>query len=452
MAKINEIDDQRDSSRGQSSTFAPTLPHPIGASSTFNRTDTFGHEHVPGQDETQAFTPGLSGTGPGGGSDSGIRSEFLGQLHHSARVLPHRYPPPDASKFSEYEKKYPPDKYGEELKSNARVFKVYRDVVVDQDNLLLHGWHETLNVILIFAGLFSAILTGFSSKQLRPDNSEITAKAVLAILARFEGVNGTNAASISTPFVPPPGAIAVNRAWFASLSLALTVSLVAILAKQWLLEYTSTMRSSTGDARGWAWRHVMLRDGLSKWGINALISWLAVFLHISLFLFFGGLAVFVRGLDAGVYVFMVILTTSTVVLYCASFIAPLIWPECPSGTHFHKNVPGWFPPLFDGVVETTFTLATAILDILLGSPTEYFWIGSILSWAKKLRHRPIRLNLRVVSSEEHRLTVAALKWMIDPDTRLPDEAVVVAVDAIGAIDVQLHRAVYGDRNPLRSKQ
>ncbi|KAH7096507.1 hypothetical protein BKA62DRAFT_591851, partial [Auriculariales sp. MPI-PUGE-AT-0066] len=236
---------------------------------------------------------------------------------------------------TEYERRYPPDKYGEELRPNARLFKIYRDRVTEKDEDLVNGWNDTLNLMLVFAGLFSAVLTALlveSSKQLRPDYSQVTAAAVLAILAHLQGTNHTSLISLTSPFQPDNDARWINRLWFTSLMLALIVSLLAILVKQWLVQYMSLMRSSAGDAQHWALRHFALRRGLSKWSVEPFISWLAVLLHISLFLFFIGLVRFIQPLDGTTTAVIIVMSAVTAGFYLASTIAPLVWTECPYRT------------------------------------------------------------------------------------------------------------------------
>ncbi|KAH7096511.1 hypothetical protein BKA62DRAFT_590278, partial [Auriculariales sp. MPI-PUGE-AT-0066] len=238
---------------------------------------------------------------------------------------------------TEHERRYPPDKYGEELGLNARLFKIYRDRVTEKDEELVNGWNDTLNFMLVFAGLFSAVLTALlieSSKQLQPDYSEVTAAAVLAILAHLQGTNQSSTVSVTAPFQPDNGARWINGLWFTSLMLALIVSLLAILVKQWLVQYMSLMRSSAGHARHWALRHFALRRGLSKWGVEPFISCLAVLLHISLFLFFIGLVRFIHPLDGIIATVIIVMSAMTAGFYLASTIAPLIWTECPSRTSF----------------------------------------------------------------------------------------------------------------------
>ncbi|KAH7097814.1 hypothetical protein BKA62DRAFT_773941 [Auriculariales sp. MPI-PUGE-AT-0066] len=288
-------------------------------SSTIQHGMATKNEHIAGQLNAATLTA----------EDGGRRSHERKQSFEDTSER--RYPLPDPNKYTDYDKKYPPDKYGEELEPNARLFKVYRDRVTEKDEDLVQGWHEMLNVLLVFAGLFSAVLTALlveSSKLLQPDHTEITAKAVLSILHRLEAGENAGLANITTSFVPSVNARRINGLWLCSLTLALIVSLLAILVKQWLVEYTSVMRSSAGDAKQWAWRHYALRQGLTWWGIEAFISCLAIFLHISLFLFLGGLSMFIRALDPAIFCVVVVMTAMTGGFYIISTIAPLYWAEC----------------------------------------------------------------------------------------------------------------------------
>ena len=44
----------------------------------------------------------------------------------------------------------PAYRFGEEAAPNARVWKVYRDAVNELDDDMLHGWTDTLNILLTF--------------------------------------------------------------------------------------------------------------------------------------------------------------------------------------------------------------------------------------------------------------------------------------------------------------
>ncbi|KAH7098149.1 hypothetical protein BKA62DRAFT_606788, partial [Auriculariales sp. MPI-PUGE-AT-0066] len=234
----------------------------------------------------------------------------------------------------EFEQRYPPDAYGAEAGPNARVWRVYRDRVTELDEDLIGGWHETLNVLLVFAGLFSGVATAFlieASKRLQPDYGELTSKGVLAILARLDGTVLPHPSSTVTA-TPDPGIRVINGLWFSSLTLALIVSLLAILVKQWLVEYRSKMRQPASDARRWAWRHFVFRQGLSTWGVGVFISSLAVVLHVALYLFLFGLLVFLFHLDPALCVVAASFTVAAGLFYIVATVAPLWYGDCPSTT------------------------------------------------------------------------------------------------------------------------
>ncbi|KAH7097298.1 hypothetical protein BKA62DRAFT_643568, partial [Auriculariales sp. MPI-PUGE-AT-0066] len=251
-------------------------------------------------------------------------------------TIERRYPAPNPEYFTEFEKRYPPDAHGEEASSNARVWRVYRDRVTELDDDLLDGWHRTLDVLLIFVGLFSAIATAFiieAYKGLQPDYGEITARGVVALLAQG---NASFAAPLPIPSFDDVDASArvlwINALWFASLTLALVDALLCILVKQWLVEYASKQRQPTASGQTWAWRHYAFRQGLDKWGIGVFISSLSVILYLALYLFLFGLLVFLFDLDRRMCVVSMGLTIVIGSLHLVSVFLPLWFGDCPTTT------------------------------------------------------------------------------------------------------------------------
>ena len=57
-----------------------------------------------------------------------------------------------ASRISDYEQIYEPDKYGQEMGPEARVWRVYLDEAEIYDRELLDGYRDTLDVLLVFVG------------------------------------------------------------------------------------------------------------------------------------------------------------------------------------------------------------------------------------------------------------------------------------------------------------
>ena len=64
-------------------------------------------------------------------------------------------PPRYTSSDVDYEKKYAPDAYGEELSKDARVWSVYNDEAQIVDGEMVKGLNGTLDVLLVFVrGIF----------------------------------------------------------------------------------------------------------------------------------------------------------------------------------------------------------------------------------------------------------------------------------------------------------
>ncbi|KAH7102084.1 hypothetical protein BKA62DRAFT_600016, partial [Auriculariales sp. MPI-PUGE-AT-0066] len=236
---------------------------------------------------------------------------------------------------ADYDKRYPPDRPGEEANDDARVWRVYRDRAADADEDIIGGWHKTLDVLLIFAGLFSAVSTAALTsyidrqKQLEADSVKYLTTALLAVL-RNQPITGDIFSP--TKYKSPLTARWVTALWLVSLVIALIVALLAILVKQWLGEYSSRMRAPAASHRHWATRHITLHSGLDRWKLDAFISGLPVALHLSLFLFLAGLVMFFWSLSLTMAVCTLAMTSSVLAFYIATLIAPLISADCPTQT------------------------------------------------------------------------------------------------------------------------
>ncbi|KAI0696057.1 hypothetical protein C8T65DRAFT_532754, partial [Cerioporus squamosus] len=115
------------------------------------------------------------------------------------------------------------------------IWPLYLEHALTEDKETVQAWNSDLDSILIFAALFSAVLTTLvieSYKNLQPDPQVEMMRAVLLQLQK----NDNASENVQTP-VPPfrltSSAVRVNVYWFSSLILSLATALLAILAKQW---------------------------------------------------------------------------------------------------------------------------------------------------------------------------------------------------------------------------
>ena len=93
------------------------------------------------------------------------------------------------------------------------------------------------------------------------------------------------------PFSPPNHAVWVNALWFLSLVISLTCALLATLLQQWARRYLKITQSRYSPHKR-ARIRAFFAEGVEKCLLPWVVDTLPTLLHISLFLFFAGLVVF----------------------------------------------------------------------------------------------------------------------------------------------------------------
>ncbi|KAI0744415.1 hypothetical protein C8Q76DRAFT_637597, partial [Earliella scabrosa] len=195
--------------------------------------------------------------------------------------------------FTEEEKKEAWDK-------TAEVVKKYSDELIDQ-------WNKEIDTLLVYAGLFSAVLTAFKVQSytlLAPDPQDRlldTLQQIFAQLGSFSinpsFVNSTIPAVTQTP-VPPPqpprSVVWLNTLWFSSLIFSLSEASIGIMVKQWINEYSAGL---SGSSRQTARLRQHRLNSLIKWRVAWIVAILPVLLQVALVLFFAGLFVLLWGLN-----------------------------------------------------------------------------------------------------------------------------------------------------------
>lgn len=129
----------------------------------------------------------------------------------------------------------------------------------------------------------------------------------------------------------------VIRLWFASIALTLASAIFAMLAKQWMFEYTEGLaldprRKSKQRLR----REARLREfrfaGLKRWRVPEIIGALPILLHLALGLFGVGLVDLFWASDKGIAVIILIFLATTTFLYMISVMLPVFFPDSPYRT------------------------------------------------------------------------------------------------------------------------
>ncbi|KAI0758890.1 hypothetical protein C8Q74DRAFT_270673 [Fomes fomentarius] len=185
----------------------------------------------------------------------------------------------------------------------ARLVKEYSDELVKR-------WKEEIDTLLVYAGLFSAVLTALiveSYKLLSPPPPDPVLAALQQISVQLSSfsvnppfVNSTQPYMSQTLPPAPPAprwVIWLNALWFSSLIFSLSAASVGIMVKQWLNEYSTGL---FGDSRHFARLRQHRLQNLERWQVAGIVAILPVLLQIALALFFGGLLVLLWMLNSDV--------------------------------------------------------------------------------------------------------------------------------------------------------
>ncbi|KDQ18210.1 hypothetical protein BOTBODRAFT_128301, partial [Botryobasidium botryosum FD-172 SS1] len=221
---------------------------------------------------------------------------------------------------------------------DSEIWNMYLEDATKFDTALIDDWNRIIDVLLLFAALFSAVLSAFvieAYKGLKPDSADQAVSLLQQLNENLVALRqGTTASDVSPAasmaFSPSSSVVRVNCAWFASLTLSLGVTGVAVLAKQWLnnYDYSNVSGSTRERARLRQYRYT----GLQKWKVPEIIALLPLLLLASLALFYWGLIEFLWALNSVVAFVMVVLVGCIGLFFAFTTLSPLLSPRCPYRT------------------------------------------------------------------------------------------------------------------------
>ncbi|TCD63335.1 hypothetical protein EIP91_005654 [Steccherinum ochraceum] len=194
------------------------------------------------------------------------------------------------------------------------------------DEVTVKGWKEDIDSLLVFAGLFSAVITAFivdNYKQLQPDPAQLTVQLLQQISLQLApgsaALNVTDQNLLQSNAAPTSHAIRINTVWLIALVFSMISALIGIVAKQWLREYLTGMSTSPRESvRLRQYRH----DGLVRWHVAEIIAFLPLLLQIALVLFIHGLLELLWTLDKTVAGIVTALTAVCLSFYLATIVVP----------------------------------------------------------------------------------------------------------------------------------
>ena len=198
------------------------------------------------------------------------------------------------------------------------------------------------------AGLFSAALTSFVVDSKQNLQANPTDKMVYyleqhsTILSQISQQIAFIAPQVSIPSTPPspfppftPSAsdIRINAFWFMALTFSLSAALLAILVQQWVRDYMHVFQRYSDPQKSARMRQY-LNEGSERWYMPIAAEAVPGLLHVSLFLFFVGLADSTLNINTTIGLSTIIPIGICGLLYIFITLAPVIHPQSPYQTSF----------------------------------------------------------------------------------------------------------------------
>ncbi|KAJ7585627.1 hypothetical protein C8J56DRAFT_788558, partial [Mycena floridula] len=214
--------------------------------------------------------------------------------------------------------------------SYVREAKIYDEGMVTRWRVLMDG-------LLLFAALFSAVVTAFiieSYKNLSPDPSAMTVLLLYQISQQLSTM--TNSTELNLLSLPdfnssPKLAVITNMFWFLSLALSVTCALTATLIEQWASDYVRAIeRRDPPEFR--ARIRAYLFEGVENSNVTAIVEGTPLLLHGSLFSFFIGLVFFLQPINIVMTFLAASILAGFGIAYLSATVAPLIDTSSPIRT------------------------------------------------------------------------------------------------------------------------
>ncbi|KAH9989253.1 hypothetical protein BJV77DRAFT_1185869 [Russula vinacea] len=228
--------------------------------------------------------------------------------------------------------------------SENEMWNIYLDEVKEDDKQIADSWKEGSTGILIFTGLFSVIVAAFIIefyKKLLPDSGEQTVDLLGQISKQLSNFpSGNLSITANQPSPPRASMIWANAMWLISLVLSLTSALIATQLQQWARSYVDTP-NFLSEPKKRARVRLFLFLGTESYKMRYIVQLAYSLLHISVYLFFGGLVIVFHTVHKNVAIAVDVAVGLFGLAYIILSILPCLDVQCPYRTPVSYIL--WYP-------------------------------------------------------------------------------------------------------------
>lgn len=170
-----------------------------------------------------------------------------------------------------------------------------------------------------------------SIQDLRPDPQDTNAFYLANIYHLYSNTNETSIPSTPPPFSPPRYAVWVNSLWFMSLVISLTCALLATSLQQWTRRYIKNTQPKQCSPQEQARKRAFFAHGMDEMPIPLprAVEGMPALLHLSVFLFFAGLLIFLFNINRTVFIPVTSWIAIFLLVYVCITLMPIVRPSSP---------------------------------------------------------------------------------------------------------------------------
>jgi hypothetical protein len=211
------------------------------------------------------------------------------------------------------------------------------------------------------------------------------------------------------PFTPPNYAIWVNALWFLSLVISLTCALLATLLQQWARRYLKVTQPRYSPHRR-ARIRAFFAEGVDRFLLPWAVEALPTMLHLSLFLFFAGLAVFLWNVNLTIFKLVLSWIGLCMALYgCITFI-PVFYHDSPYQTPL--SLPAWYST--KGIKFLMFRALQRLARLRYFSYETYYRLKNMAKYYRKLLAQGMRKTAEETAfGSPSEIDTRAFLWTFD---------------------------------------
>ncbi|KAH9170104.1 hypothetical protein EDB89DRAFT_1356358 [Lactarius sanguifluus] len=281
------------------------------------------------------------------------------------------------------------------------LWSLYGKVAQTHDKAQFQGLANDMDGVLLFAGLFAAVLTSFlvdGLQNLQPDPAQQSVyyhQQSVAMLAQISQQIASITPQVSVPSTPPPPYppfhpratdIRVNTYWLIALVCSLSAALVATLVQRWVRAYMQVFQRYDHPLKQARFRQFFFEGAKS---MRAMALAAPSLIRISLVLFFFGLSDSLLNVNTTIGVITTILIGCCGSFFLYGMLAPLLNLQSPHLSQFSRPI--FF--LMQKFKRPNYSLSKRLTSMSIEAYQE--WL--VMDKPDECKHRDVR----------------AIRWLVD---------------------------------------